>query len=210
MCHSNRAGEKFLYINTALPRHTKVWNSAYDNLYSSKNERWCSLHCFQYNAMYQTAKGYEVYEASPSQQITYWFRNGSIAICNFWIWMQIWNVIKSDSSDKRLLLYVCRHKLNLPLLLAFATWWFHIVPWAWYCLIVIQVLSNQTGEWMMIGFTDCVLVVIKHELHRNLKYWNLSLAASWHKKTSLRYAVHCFVHIQHYRHSLIDYFVLRG
>lgn len=24
--------------------------------------------------MFQTAKGYEVYEASPSQQITYWFR----------------------------------------------------------------------------------------------------------------------------------------
>ena len=84
-------------------------NTAYDNLYRSQNERWCSLHCFQYNAMYQTAKGYEVCEASPSQQITYWFRNGSIAICNFWNfecrYEASWSVIAATNG-------CCRHKLN--------------------------------------------------------------------------------------------------
>lgn len=88
---------------------TEVRNTAYDNLYRSQNERWCSLHCFQYNAMYQTAKGYEVYEASPSQQITYWFRNGSIAICNFLNfecrYEASWNLITATSG-------CCRHKLN--------------------------------------------------------------------------------------------------
>lgn len=104
MCHSKRARKKFLYINTALPWHTKVNNSAYDNLYCSKNERWCSLHCFQYNAMYQTAKGYGVYKASPSQQITYWLRKQ----LNSHLWFLNWNAdmkrAKSDNGDELLLL----------------------------------------------------------------------------------------------------------
>jgi len=97
---SYKKEQEFLYNNTASQWHTKDKDSAYDNLYCIKNEIWRSLHCFQYNAMYQTAKGYGVYRLLQANKLHIDSENGSIAICNFWIWMQIWNVLNLITARK--------------------------------------------------------------------------------------------------------------
>lgn len=70
------------------------------------NERWCSLHCFQYNAMYQTPKGNEVHRPPHANKLHIDLGTSSIAICNFWIWTQVWNVLNPITAP------VCRHKLT--------------------------------------------------------------------------------------------------
>lgn len=141
-------GESFCTLILCLTATgKKVSNAASDNLYCSKNERWCSLHCLQYNAMYQTAEGYEVCNASPSRQITYWFANGSIATAIFEFGCRYETKLNLITATNG-----CRCGPNLPAAICFHYRMLYLehdfVPNMWF---------NQISTWM-------TLAAIQHEL----------------------------------------------
>lgn len=139
-------------MNTALPWRTKVRNAAHDNLYCSQNERWGSLHCFQYNAMYQNSwrlwsvRGF----SEPTNYILIQKRlNSHLQYLKFECRYE--NLITAAQTAAG----VCRHGLNL-----LRRHRLSLHPTVSCCTLSVSAIVTYTcdpikpGERVTIGFTD--------------------------------------------------------